>query len=229
MVEHTVRAHGEALDKIAQDIARMGEAAVRQVADALSAVTRTDAALARDVIARDAELDRLEAAIDHDVIVTIARRHPMAQDLRQILAAMKIAGNLERCGDLAKGVAQRALAAGGTPLPEQLQKDLQRLGRLALDRLDKVVKAYASADESLARAVWRGDTSIDDAFATIFRELVEQMSENAELVAAGANFLFVAKNLERIGDHATNIAELVVYQATGEEIAQLDRPRGGTE
>lgn len=227
MADHIVKAHGEALERLAADVARMGEVTVEQLRHAIQAITLHDAVLAQAVRARDPELDGMESDIEHAAVRLIALRQPMAVDLRHALAAMKVASNLERCGDLAKNIAKRILAITASSRQDHLTDAVTRLGSLAISRLRQVLAAYSAGDVDEALAVWREDDLIDDQFDALFNALVQSMSKDPATVSDCAHLLFVAKNLERVGDHATNIAELVVYQVTGETIANSERPRGG--
>lgn len=226
MAEHIVRAFGEALDELTSETARMGELAVRQLNDALAAVRDRDVDLAAAVVLRDRELDALQTQMEHAAVRLLALRQPLAGDLRATLAAIKVAGDLERCGDLAKSIAKRVAAMGDSPAGGGLTEDIQRLGRLASERLARVVAAHAAGDLDAALAVWREDEAIDQAFEALFEALVRRMAGAPEDVQRCAHLLFVAKNLERVGDHATNIAEMVVYRLTGEDLAAAERPRG---
>ncbi|MET0272159.1 MAG: phosphate signaling complex protein PhoU, partial [Phenylobacterium sp.] len=204
--------------------ARMGGLAEAQVADALEAVVKRDQTLAAAVITRDARLDGLAADIERKAIRLIALRQPMANDLRRTVAAMKIAANLERCGDLAKNIAKRTLVIKDAGPMSELTRPLDRMGRLVLARLKEVLDAYTSADLTRARAVWSRDDEVDQHYNSLFRELLTYMMGDPRTIEACAHLLFVAKNLERIGDHATNIAEIINYEITGDEMPSA-RPK----
>ena len=223
MEQHTVSAFDEDLGRLADDVGRLGELAAGEVADAISALAGRDAALARQVIERDPNLDSLELQIEERAVRLVAIRQPVAVDLRRALAAMKMAGNLERCGDLAKNIAKRTLAVTDSDLPEPLIRPIERMGRLVLSRLETALAAYAQDDLARVTEVWTRDREIDEAYESVFRELLTYMMGDPRLIAAGAHLLFVAKNLERIGDHATNIAEIVHYEVTGEQL--VARPK----
>ncbi len=220
MVDHTVRAFGEALDGLTAGVIQMGTATVRQINDALDAYTRHDDDLAKAVIERDRVLDSMEAEIERNAVRLIALRQPMAGDLRQALTAMKIASNLERCGDLARSIAWRSAAIEATERNPQLTADAEAMWRSAADRVEQVMRAFSSNDVDLATRICNEDDIIDDQFRNLFKGLVGVMTNDPESVQDCAHLLYVAKNLERIGDHATNIAKLIVYQVTGEELTE---------
>ena len=224
MSEHIVKAYGEELNHLSAEVARMGGLAEAEVADAIDTVTRRDLSLAQSVIERDIKLDALNAEIERKAIRMIALRQPVAQDLRRTVAAMKIASNLERIGDLAKNIAKRgAVLADSEPITP-LTRSIERMGRLVATRLKEVLDAYTTADIERAFGVWSRDDEIDEHYDSLFRELLTYMMGDPRTITAGAHLLFIAKNLERIGDHATNIAEIVHYQISGEELP-TERPK----
>ena len=227
MSEHTVRAFGEELNHLAAEVARMGGLAEAQVADAIDTVTRRDIKLAQSVIERDAKLDVLEVEIERMAIKMIALRQPFAQDLRRTVSAMKIAGNLERCGDLAKNIAKRGVVLSDSEPITPLTRSIERMGRLVASRLKEVLDAYSAGEVMRADAVWARDDEVDEHYNSIFRELLTYMMGDPRTIQACAHLLFIAKNLERIGDHATNIAEIVHYEITGEDMPS-DRPKGNS-
>jgi phosphate transport system protein len=214
-MEHTVRAYDEELDAITAELARMGGLAETEVIDAVRAIAKRDIALAQTVIARDTKLDDLEVDIERKAIRLIAIRQPVADDLRRTVAAMKISMNLERCGDLAKNIAKRALVIASAEPITPLARSIERMGQLVASRLKDVLDAVASRDVERAIAVWSRDREVDEHYDSIFRELLTYMMGDPRTIAACAHLLFVAKNLERIGDHATNIAEVLHYEITG--------------
>ena len=225
MNQHTVKAYGDELNQITAEIARMGGLAEAQVADAIDSVARRDIALARAVVERDLKLDALHRDIEKKAIRLIALRQPVASDLRRTLGAMKIATDLERTGDLAKNIAKRALIlAEGEPM-QPLTRSIERMGRLVSTRLRDVLDAYTASELDRAVAVWQTDDEVDEHYNALFRDLVTAMREDGSMIEPGAHLLFIAKNLERIGDHATNVAEVVHYLVTGQELT-ADRPRG---
>ncbi|RZJ17140.1 MAG: phosphate signaling complex protein PhoU [Brevundimonas sp.] len=224
MNQHTVKAYGDELNQLTAEVARMGGLAEAQVADAVESVARRDVALARAVVERDARLDALHRDIERKAIRLIALRQPMASDLRRALAAMKLAVDLERTGDLAKSIGKRALIlAEGEPM-QPLTRSIERMGRLVSTRLREVLDAYTASEVDRALAVWNTDDEVDEHYNALFRELLTYMMGDARTIGACTHLLFMAKNLERIGDHATNIAETIHYEITGEEILG-DRPR----
>lgn len=224
MNEHTVRAYGEELNALTAEVARMGGLAEAQINDAIASVARRDVALARQVIERDARLDAMHHEIDRKAIRLIALRQPVATDLRKALAAMKLALDLERTGDLAKNIAKRGLSLAESEPMAPLTRSIERMGRLVSLRLKQVLDAYTTGEVDRAVAVWTTDDEVDEHYNALFRELLTYMMGDARTITACTHLLFMAKNLERIGDHATNIAETIHYEMTGEEIMG-DRPR----
>jgi phosphate transport system protein len=224
-MEHTLRAYDAELDALTAELARMGGLAEAEVADAIRAIARRDLALAETVIGRDARLDALEADIEQKAIRLIALRQPVADDLRRTVAAIKISSNLERCGDLAKNIAKRTLVIAETEPLAPLTSSIERMGELVSLRLKEVLDALASREVERAVAVWNEDHEIDEHYEAIFRELLTYMMGDPRMITACAHLLFVAKNLERIGDHATNIAEVLHYEITGVPLTE-ERPKG---
>ena len=225
MTEHTVKSFEEELNKLSAECARMGGLTEAQVADALTAVVKRNQELAGAVVGRDDKLDVTEREIERRAIRLIALRQPMADDLRRTVAAMKIANNLERCGDLAKNIAKRTLVIIESDPMTPLTRSIERMGKLVLTRLTAVLDAYARSDLERALAVWSQDEDVDEHYNSLFRELLTYMMGDPRTITACAHLLFVAKNLERIGDHATNIAEIVHYQITGEDMIAPVRPK----
>jgi phosphate transport system protein len=224
MNQHTVKAYGDELNQLTAEVARMGGLAEAQVADAVDSVARRDVALARAVVDRDGRLDAMHRDIERKAIRLIALRQPVASDLRRTLAAMKLAVDLERTGDLAKNIAKRGLIlAEGEPMPP-LTRSIERMGKLVSMRLRDVLDAYAAAEIDRAVAVWNTDDEVDEHYNALFRELLTYMMGDPRTITAGTHLLFMAKNLERIGDHATNIAETIYYEITGQEFTG-ERPR----
>jgi len=224
MTEHTVKSFEEELNTLSAECARMGGLTESQVADAITAVVKRNQELATAVVGRDDRLDVAEREIERRAIKLIALRQPLADDLRRTVAAMKIANNLERCGDLAKNIAKRTLVIIESDPMTPLTRSIDRMGKLVLGRLSSVLDAYTRADLERALAVWSQDDEVDEHYNALFRELLTYMMGDPRTITACAHMLFVAKNLERIGDHATNIAEIVRYQITGEETA-IGRPK----
>jgi phosphate transport system protein len=223
-MEHTLRAYDEDLDAITAELARMGGLAESEVADAIRAIATRDVALASSVISRDARLDGLEMEIERRAVRLIALRQPVADDLRRTVAAMKISMNLERCGDLAKNIAKRALVIAENEPVTPLTSSIERMGELVTTRLKDVLDALTSREVDRAVTVWLQDHEVDEHYDAIFRELLTYMMGDPRTITACAHLLFVAKNLERIGDHATNIAEILHYEITGVELTD-ERPK----
>jgi phosphate transport system protein len=223
-LEHTIRAYDEELESLTAELSRMGGLAEVEVGDAVRAIGRRDVALAQQVIDHDARLDEIEADIERRAIRLIALRQPVADDLRRTVAALKISMNLERCGDLAKNIAKRALVIAESEPLTPLTRSIERMGELVAGRLKDVLDAFAARDLDRARAVWQRDQEIDEHYDAIFRELLTYMMGDPRMIASCAHLLFVAKNLERIGDHATNIAEIIQYEITGEHMTD-QRPK----
>lgn len=224
MNQHTVRAYGDELNQLNAEVVRMGGLAEAQVADAVDSVARRDVALARAVISRDAKLDELQKDIERRSIRLIALRQPMAVDLRATVAALKIGLSLERTGDLAKNIAKRSLVLAESEPMTPLTRSIERMGRLVAGRMKEVLDAYTAHELDRAMAVWSRDAEVDEHYNSIFRELLTYMMADPRTIGACTHLLFMAKNLERIGDHATNLAEIIHYEITGEEVTE-ERPR----
>ncbi|WP_140986018.1 phosphate signaling complex protein PhoU [Asticcacaulis tiandongensis] len=227
MNPHIVKTYGEELDQLSAEVILMGGLAEAQVADAVEAVARRDVALAQSVITRDHRLDELEKDIERKSIRLIALRQPMAADLRKTVAAMKISTSLERTGDLAKNIAKRAVIISEAEPMSPLTRSIERMGKLVSSRLRDVLDAYRSGKLDMAMTVWSSDTEVDEHYNALFRELLTYMMGDPRTISACTHILFMAKNLERIGDHATNIAEHIHYELTGEDYVE-DRPKGTT-
>ena len=225
MNEHIVKSYEDELNTLGAACVRLGGLAESQLGDAVDAVVRRDPALATKVLQQDDRLDEIEADVEQKAIRLIALRQPMANDLRKTMAAMKIASNLERCGDLAKNIAKRTMVLSDIEPMPALSRSIERMGRLVETRLKEVLDAYISNDPDRAMNVWRRDHEVDEHYNSLFRELLTYMMGDPRTITACAHLLFVAKNLERIGDHATNIAEIVHYEITGEQVSPADRPR----
>ena len=224
MNQHTVKAYGDELNQLTAEVARMGGLAEAQVADAVESVARRDIALARAVVERDAKVDAMHRDIEKKAIRLIALRQPVASDLRKTLAAMKLSVDLERTGDLAKNIAKRALSLAETEPMQPLTRSIERMGKLVSMRLRDVLDAYTASEIDRAMAVWASDDEVDEHYNALFRELLTYMMGDPRTITAGTHLLFMAKNLERIGDHATNIAETIYYEITGQEFTG-ERPR----
>ncbi len=224
MNEHTLKFFGEELNQLKAEVARMGGLAEAQVADAITAVSDRDVALAESVVGRDRRLDLLQHDIERKSIRLIALRQPVAQDLRRTVGAMKMASILERTGDYAKNIAKRALVISEAEPITPLTRAIERMGKLVAARLKDALDSYTSAELDQAMNVWHNDEEVDEHYNSLFRELLTYMISDPRMINSCAHMLFVAKNLERIGDYATNIAEIVHYEVTGEEIVG-DRPK----
>ncbi len=218
MTDHTVRSYGEELDQLTAEVVRMGGLAESAIADCVDAVARRDVAVAEDVIGRDHRLDLMHQDIERRAVRLMALRQPMAVDLRHTLAALKIAAELERTGDLAKNIAKRALVLAEAEPLGPLTRSIERMGKLVLARFKEVLDAYTSREIARALAVRETDNEVDGHYNALFRELLTYMMGDPRTITACAHLLFVAKNLERIGDHATNIAEIVHFEITGEHM-----------
>lgn len=223
MSEHTVKAFTEQLEMLSTTVAQMGGLAEAQLADAVDAIARRDTMLAERAISQDPKIDQMQQEVEDQALKLLARRQPMAVDLRETLAAIKIASELERIGDLAKNIAKRALVLNREP-PIRLTQSLARMGRATLAQLKLVLDAYTDRDPDAAETVWRNDSEIDEAYNSLFRELLTYMMEDPRTIGLCAHLLFVAKNIERAGDHATNIAETVYHMVKGGHLA-VDRPK----
>jgi phosphate transport system protein len=227
MADHTVKAFTEELDGLTQEVARMGGLAEIAVNDSLSAVARRDTELAQAVIERDVKIDAAQREVERRAIKLFALRQPMASDLRVVLTGWRIAVELERVGDLAKNIAKRTLILNQAE-PIQLTRSVERMGKIAAAHPKQVIDAYANKDLQSAIVVWHADDNIDAHYNSLFRELLTYMIEDPRTISSCAHLLFVAKNLERVGDHGTNIAEHIHFLITGEEIA-TERPRADAE
>ncbi|MEN6542464.1 phosphate signaling complex protein PhoU [Parvibaculum sp.] len=226
MTDHTVKSFQEELDGITASIAQMGGLTEAQLAGAIESVSRRDSELAERTVQEDRRIDTLEAEIEARAVRVIALRQPMASDLREAIAAIKISSDLERIGDLAKNIAKRALVIQGDfDTPVRLIQGIARMGRLAQGQLKSVLDAFSNRDAQAAMEVWRGDEEIDEMYNSVFRELLTYMMEDPRTIGVCTHLMFIAKNIERIGDHATNIAETVRYVVTGVPVAD-DRPKG---
>ena len=223
MSDHIVRVYDEELAALKTLLAQMGGLAEEQLASAIDALMRRDTTLADKVIAGDARIDALEHEIEERAILTIAKRQPMARDLREIMVAIRVSSDLERIGDLAKNTAKRTHAISDA-LPRKLITGLSRMGQLAQEQLKNVLDAYSQNDAGKAMAVWRSDEGLDALYNSIFRELLTYMMEDPRMIGLCTHLLFGAKNMERIGDHATNIAENIHYLVHGRTIAE-ERPK----
>ena len=223
MSDHIVKAYDQDIAQLKTMLAEMGGLAEEQLDKAVSALTRNDRELADQVIKDDERLDVLERQIEEKAILTIAKRQPMALDLREIMVAIRMASDIERIGDLAKNTAKRTRAIS-EPLPRKLSIGLSRMAAMAQAQLKDVLDAFIRKDEEKAMAVWRADEDLDALFNSIFRELLTYMMEDPRNITLCTHLLFGAKNLERIGDHTTNIAENIHFLVYGKTITE-GRPK----
>lgn len=221
---HIVSAFDDDLQLLQAKISEMGGLAEELLSHALEAVQRRDAELAAQVVERDKALDRMEANLEQLAIRLLALRQPVAVDLRETIAALKIASTLERIGDLSKNIARRSQFLTRNQ-PIRLAAPVVRMGRQTLVQLTEVLDAYTARDTALAVAVWRRDVEIDETYNSLFRELITYMMEDPRTISMCSQLMFVAKNLERIGDHTTFIAEMAYYVVEGQPLGD-DRPKG---
>ena len=224
MSEHIVKSYGEELMELGRKIAEMGGLSETMLSNAIQALVRGDTDLAQRVIETDHRLDVLERDVEEKAILTIAKRQPMAVDLRAIVSSIRLASDMERIGDLSKNIAKRVVAINGQFAPQKIVGGVVHMSELALDRLKRVIDAYAQRDVAAALDVWNHDEEIDQLYNSLFRELLTYMMEDPRNIGFCTHLLFCAKNIERIGDHATNIAETIHYLVTGTAIS-TDRPR----
>jgi phosphate transport system protein len=222
--EHIIKSYDEELNRLSKMIAEMGGLAESQLAAAIEAVSKRDSALAARVVQDDDKVDQLERDLDTLAIRLLALRQPMARDLREIVAALKIAADLERICDYAANVAKRSIALAQSP-PVQLVHALPRMAHLALLLVKDVIDAYVAHDADKAIAVWNRDEELDAMYSSLFRELLTYMMEDPRNIGVCTHLLFMAKNIERIGDHATNIAENLYYLVHGTPLTDA-RPKG---
>jgi len=225
--QHIVKSFDAELDRLHEIVLEMGRLAEVQLVEALEALGKGESARARRVIENDAKVDALERRAEEQALRLLALRQPMAKDLRDIVSALKIVSHIERIADYAKNVAKRAIALGKLTIVPALAA-IPALGQAALAMVRDINDAYGVGDAEKAIEVWKRDQQLDDAYTGLVRELLTQMVEDARTTAASVHFLSVAKNLERIGDHATDIAEDVYFLATGRRL-DAERPKGGTE
>ena len=222
--QHIVKSYDDELTELNSVIARMGGLAEAQLVSAIEAVRTRDSELASRTIEADAKVDALENEIDDSVVKMLALRQPMAKDLREILAALKISSDLERIADYATNVAKRTISLVQAPTVRPAHV-IPRMGRIALVMLRDVLDAYDTQDATKAIDVWRRDEEVDEMYNSLFRELLTYMMEDARSITSCTHLLFMAKNIERIGDHTTNIAETIYFMIHGEPLLAM-RPKG---
>ncbi|OBX18313.1 phosphate transport system regulatory protein PhoU [Erythrobacter sp. QSSC1-22B] len=221
-MQHTVKAFDEDITRLRGLIAEMGGLAEVAVQDAIEALVRGDDELAMRVVKGDRKIDELESEVDKLAVRIIALRAPMADDLREVIAALKIAGVIERIGDYSKNIAKASREIGPDRKKYEPLTLLPAMAELTSEMVHDVLTAYAARDPELAKEVIAADDKVDAFYNSIFRNLVSHMVENPSSISSAAQLLFVARNLERIGDHATNVAEMVHYAATGVYAPDID-------
>ena len=226
MPEHVVKSYDEELERLSKMIVEMGGLAESQLAGAIEAYSKRDSEVAARVIEGDKAVDQLERDVDNLVVRLLALRQPMARDLREIVAALKIASDIERIADYAVNVAKRSIALAQLP-PVQPVHALPRMAQFALVLVKDVIDAYVERDADKAIVVWTRDEELDEMYSSLFREFLTYMMEDPRNIGPSTHLLFIAKNIERIGDHATNIAETVHFLALGRSIEET-RPKGDT-
>ncbi|NGN42378.1 phosphate signaling complex protein PhoU [Mesorhizobium sp. CGMCC 1.15528] len=224
MGEHTVTSFDEDLGHIDRLIRDMGDLAGAMVSASIQALVQSDNALGQRVVSDDAIMDARQRELDERAITLIAKRQPMAQDLRAVVGAIRMAGDLERIGDLAKNIAKRVSAVGQSATPRDLAHSIEAMSGMVLDQVREVVDHYVSRRPEELQALRAADEKIDVKYTAVFRELLTYMMEDPRNITACTHLLFCAKNLERIGDHVTNIAENAYYVMTGKQLP-LNRPK----
>ena len=224
MSEHTLKFFGDELTQLKAEVTRMGGLVEAQVSDSVECVARRDVGLAQLIVGRDVKIDELQKDIERKAIRMIDLRQPVAQDLRRTIAALKMAWNLERTGDQAKNIAKRALVLAEAEPLTPLTRAIERMGKLVVAHLKEALDAYTNSELDRGLAIWSADEDVDEHYNSLFRELLTYMMSDPRTISPCAHLLFIGKNLERIGDHATNIAEILHYEMTGQDI-HGDRPR----
>jgi phosphate transport system protein len=224
-VDHTTKAFDSDLQEITRKVAEMGGLVERQISDAVAALAERDLELGERVLAADPAIDALQRDIEEKAVLTIARRQPMAVDLREIVGAMRVCNDLERIGDHAKHIGKRVVALDGDFYPQKLIRGVEHMAELVSVQLKQVLDAYGSRDLQSALAVWKGDEEVDSMCTSLFRELLTYMMEDPRNITFCMHLMFCAKDIERMGDHATNIAETVYYMIEGRPITD-QRPKG---
>jgi len=224
--EHTVKVFDDEIGQLRGLISQMGGLAERAIHDAMNALQRVDLDLAQQVRLADKQIDVIEAEVETLAVRIIALRAPMANDLREVVAALKIAGVIERIGDYAKNIAKRVPMIESEHRIEPISV-LPAMGKMAAEMVHDALDAFAARDQQAAVDVCMRDQALDDFYDSIFRMLVTYMVENPATISQVAHLLFVAKNLERIGDHATNVAEMIYFAATGTQMTERERGKSG--
>jgi phosphate transport system protein len=224
-VDHTAKAFDTDLQEITRKVAEMGGLAEQQIADAVQALVDRDVELGERAISIDPQIDTLQHEIEEKAVLTIARRQPMAVDLREIVGAMRVCNDIERIGDHAKHIGKRVVALDGDFYPQQLIRGVEHMAEMVLGLLKQVLDAYVARDLNAALMVWKGDEEVDSMCTSLFRELFTYMMEDPRNITLCMHLMFCAKDIERMGDHATNIAETVYYMIEGRPITD-QRPKG---
>jgi phosphate transport system protein len=223
--DHTAKAFDDDLQEINRLISEMGGLAERQVADSVDALIRRDITLGTSVVVADADIDKLQRVIEERAVLVIARRQPMAVDLREVVGALRVAIDLERIGDLSKNIGKRVAQLDSDFHPLKLIRGLEHMTELVQSQVKSVLDAYTARDLPAAMTVWKGDEEVDAICTSLFRELLTYMMEDPRNISFCIHLMFCAKNIERIGDHATNIAETVFYIIEGQQMLEK-RPKG---
>ncbi len=224
VTEHTVRAYDAELRSLDAMVAQMGGMAEHALGQAIDALLKRNPDLAGVTLEKDKDIDRLERLVDEHGVLILIRRQPVASDLRQVMTAIRVAGDLERIGDLAKNIAKRAITIAGEQQPKQVMAGFKHIGEAALRQLKEVLDAYSQYDAEAAVRVWQRDQEIDAMYNSLYSELLQAMMEEPQRAGLYAHLLFSAKNIERIGDHATNVAETVYYLIHG-KVLEEERPK----
>jgi phosphate transport system protein len=224
-IDHTAKAFDTDLQEITRKVAEMGGMVEQQITDAVQALVGRDLEMGERVIAMDPQIDNMQREIEEKAILTIARRQPMAVDLREVVGAMRVCNDLERIGDHAKHLGKRVVALDGDFYPQKLIRGVEHMAELVSAQLKQVLDSYASRDLTAALAVWKGDEEVDSMCTSLFRELFTYMMEDPRNITFCMHLMFCAKDIERMGDHATNIAETVYYMIEGRQITD-QRPKG---
>ena len=225
--DHTAKVFDADLAKLTQRVAEMGGFAQKQITDAMDALARRDAVLAHQIVANDTIVDDMQRQIEEKAVETIALRQPMAFDLRALVAMLRISNDLERIGDLAKNIGKRTIAMGNDYSQRTLMRGLRHMGTLVVAQLASVLDSFVDRSPLKALRVWQSDKEVDSLYVSLFRELLTYTMEDPGSISMCIHLLFCAKNIERMGDHATNIAEAVHYMVEGRAIAG-ERPKGDT-
>ncbi len=220
---HIMSAYEDELEQLNNLVLEMGGRAEIQLSGAIRAMARRDSESAENLIAADREIDQIEERINDLAVRTLALRQPMAGDMRIIVSVIKIAGDLERFGDYAKNIAKRTLVVNQSP-PIRATSSIPRMAELVQRMLDSVLKAFVTRDATMAEAIWAQDAEVDESYNSLFRELLTYMMEDPRNISAATHLLFVAKNIERMGDLETNVAETIHFVARGERMEQ-ERPK----